>query len=57
MNHERSCLLIFVTARIITPTNRVYTDEADAPATPAPEGQIPPAETLNRWLGDPQPAR
>jgi len=55
---ERSCLLIFVTARILTPRNATYTDrvaeaERRLGEQEAAAGTRVTVNDLNRWLGDP----
>jgi len=56
---DRNCLLIFVTANIVTSTNRHYADDPRAARDRAREaalgGVTVPAEMLNDWLGDPAP--
>jgi type II secretory pathway component GspD/PulD (secretin) len=57
---SRSCLLIFVTARLVSPTNQYYTDDLrQAEADLARQGvltggRISP-EALDAFLGDPRP--
>lgn len=46
-SRDQTVLLIFVTARIISPGNRTYTD-----SVPEPRPSVTPAQ-VNEWLGDP----
>jgi type II secretory pathway component HofQ len=57
---ERSCLLIFVTARLITPDNRHYEREKPTVEEMQAEMEVPPPpppgrRELNDMLGDPAP--
>lgn len=56
---ERKCLLIFVTARIVTPGNRHYTDNREEANRLIAEertlaGEDADLNLINEWLGDPK---
>lgn len=58
---SRSCLLIFVTAKIITSQNRLYTDRVKKARRELAEEAVAngadiPVDELNRLLGDPDPS-
>ncbi|MBN2711418.1 MAG: secretin and TonB N-terminal domain-containing protein, partial [Planctomycetes bacterium] len=55
----RSCMLIFVTARIITADNRIYTDNKKQAVRDLAEedinaGREADVDVINDWLGDPK---
>jgi len=58
-SRDRTCLLIFVTANILTPQNRHYTDDRepaarDLAAEEALRGRRISTDILNEWMGDPR---
>ncbi|MBN1256455.1 MAG: hypothetical protein JXA52_01980 [Planctomycetes bacterium] len=50
---DRSCDLIFVTAHILTPDNRHYTDAVHVEAEDD-DGELIDFSTVNAWLNDPE---